>query len=278
MVFIFQCNVVYLVKFCIFVIEFKNKKMSTIKAIGFANKYYTLWSITEQNQYVTDINGNSWLSGVYTVFQYHKNISIDLEKTKILHPDLEIWEDLRGKTSSWLKKSEKNLCPNIIDFGKYYKYTVESILEIDFNYLIWLCDNRSNTENANYAMTLPKVIDYFENKRIDSLKEKNNLILEFNALIEKGEIELIRESNLKIHGDLGYFTEKIGNIIVTFNFIDNMFIKREYQGFEYGFPSIDDKYKTMKFKNLKYIIEKSIDEDSNEDHFNVNVIDVKEIK
>jgi hypothetical protein len=252
--------------------------MSTIKAIGFANKYYTLWSITEQNQYVTDINGNSWLSGVYTVFQYHKNISIDLEKTKILHPDLEIWEDLRGKTSSWLKKSEKNLCPNIIDFGKYYKYTVESILEIDFNYLIWLCDNRSNTENANYAMTLPKVIDYFENKRIDSLKEKNNLILEFNALIEKGEIELIRESNLKIHGDLGYFTEKIGNIIVTFNFIDNMFIKREYQGFEYGFPSIDDKYKTMKFKNLKYIIEKSIDEDSNEDHFNVNVIDVKEIK
>lgn len=68
-----------------------------IQAIGFANKFFTLWSIDAEPVYTTDAYGKHWLTGYHTRYTYHKNISFDLEKAKALYPSLEVQEDLRGK-------------------------------------------------------------------------------------------------------------------------------------------------------------------------------------
>ena len=62
------------------------------QAIGFVNKFYTLWSIDTQPVYTTDVNGKHWLTGYNTNYTYHKNISFDLEKAKSLYPSLE-WKE-----------------------------------------------------------------------------------------------------------------------------------------------------------------------------------------
>lgn len=57
------------------------------EAIGFANKFYTLWTVFETKYKKTYI--------------YRKNISFSKEKAHKLYPDAEFVEDLRGKTHSF---------------------------------------------------------------------------------------------------------------------------------------------------------------------------------
>ena len=68
----------------------------TTTAIGFANKYYTLWQISEDKQNL----GNGRFS-IVTHHTYIKNISFDRQTAIEKYPDAIIDETLKGKTQSW---------------------------------------------------------------------------------------------------------------------------------------------------------------------------------
>ena len=122
------------------------------QAIGFANKYYTLWSIDTEPVYTTDAYGKHWLTGHNTRYTYHKNISFDLDKAKSLYPGLEVREDLRGITQSWFNEWDSNkedLCPQIMKFGKHLGEDINELINTDFQYLLWICENKSYSSNMD---------------------------------------------------------------------------------------------------------------------------------
>ena len=68
----------------------------TVTAIGFANKFYTLWQISEETKPLG--NGRSY---VITHYTYVKNISFDKETALAKYPGATLNENLRGMTRSW---------------------------------------------------------------------------------------------------------------------------------------------------------------------------------
>lgn len=111
-------------------------------AIGFANKFYTLWDVSSENNYSTTPNGQHYLSSVTTRYTYYQNLSMieaqAIEKAKErgcknLIPD----EELRGRHSSWecIKRFKPTYEAHQFTRGKYEG---RSILECtDINYLKW---------------------------------------------------------------------------------------------------------------------------------------------
>ena len=67
----------------------------SITAIGFTNKFYTLWEITEETRPLG--NGHNY---VVTHYTYIKNISFDKETALAKYPNAIFDDSLRGKTRS----------------------------------------------------------------------------------------------------------------------------------------------------------------------------------
>jgi len=126
--------------------------------IGFANQYYTLWSVTEEANYVTDAYGNSWKSQQWNRFTYIKNVSKDLEKVKELYPNTSIDDGLRGKSISFDGQKSPVLPEGYFWFGKYYGHTIEEVIETDFNYCLWAIDNTHIKGLKDH----PKVLAHFK--------------------------------------------------------------------------------------------------------------------
>lgn len=223
------------------------------QAIGFANKFYTLWTIDTEPVYTTDSNGKHWLTGHNTRYTYHKNISFDLEKAKELYPALSVSEDLRGKTNSWVSANDKeDLCPHIMKFGKYYGKDVNELLEEDFQYILWIYENKGYSSNGKYAKNLSKVQEHFkaiedaDNKLIN---DRNNA---FEAILNAGSFEFVADRNLKIYDGFAYIYINEGDLCVTFKFEQGTFSRNEYNGFAYGLPMVKGKAKRMKGKAVKF--------------------------
>lgn len=111
-----------------------------MRAIGFAEKFYTLWDIRVDQNYFTDAYGNHHLSNTTTYYTYLKNISTDRDKALQMYPELSINEELRGKSRDWYEKSE-DLTPHILKFGKHCGKSIHELVELDFGYLLWLREN-----------------------------------------------------------------------------------------------------------------------------------------
>lgn len=222
------------------------------QAIGFSNKYFTLWSIDTEPVYTTDSYGKHWLTGHNTRYTYHKNISFDLEKAKALHPTLEVHEDLRGRTDSWVTSNKEDLCPHIMKFGKYYSRNINELVEEDFQYIIWICDNKGYSSNGKYAMALPKVQEYYKSIEDAANKAIINRNNAFEALLKTGSFEFIPERNLKISDGFAYIYVNNGDLCVTFKFEEGTYSYNEYQGFAYGLPLVKGKAKRMKGKTVKF--------------------------
>jgi len=226
------------------------------QAIGFANRYYTLWSIEKTPKYVMDAYGKHWLVGYDTKYSYHKNIAFELSKVISLYPNVEIMEDLKGKTSSWVSKNEDDLCPQIMKFGKYRGMNLDDLVESDFKYVLWLCENSRNSSNGKYAMTLDKVKNHFDeiqNNANSAIETKKNAFL---SLLEDGFYDFVPERNLRICNDytIEHATLSIDNddLAVTFKFVRGTFAEYEYDGFPYGLPLVKGKAKRIKGKLVRF--------------------------
>lgn len=226
------------------------------QAIGFANKFYTLWSIDTEPIYVTDSYGKHWLRGNNTRYTYHKNISFDLQKAQELYPTLSVSEDLRGKTNSWVSADKtEDLCPHIMKFGKYCGSDVNELLETDFQYLLWVVENKSYSSNSKYIQGLPVVQKHFQDIE-DALNERvARRTSIFQSLLNVGSYEFVADKNLRVNSEEGiaYINIEIEeNVHVSFKFLDGTFTHNYYNGFSYGLPIVNGKAKRMKGKTVKF--------------------------
>lgn len=127
------------------------------KIIGFATQFYTLWDYEAVPQYKTDSYGNHHQTGVDHKYYYIKNVSTDLDKVKLLFPNVEIDTELRG-TSSFTRDEKLDLPENYFWGGKYAGKLIDEIMEIDFKYCLWSAENY----NMPYITNHPKYIAHFE--------------------------------------------------------------------------------------------------------------------
>jgi uncharacterized protein (DUF3820 family) len=230
------------------------------QAIGFANKFYTLWSIDTQPVYTTDVYGKHWLTSYNTHYTYHKNISFELEKAKALYPLLEVCEDLKGKSESWVSSNTNNedLCPQIMKFGKYCGKDINELLEQDFQYLIWIYENKGYSSNGQYVKELPKIQEHFkviEDNYNKLINDRNNA---FKAVLDAGFYEFIAERNLSVDTVSGFAYLRVPiidtDLMINFKFEQGMYHENYYNGFTYGLPIINGKAKRMKGKYVKFEI------------------------
>ena len=159
-----------------------------MKAIGFANKFYTLWDIRKDTTYFTDSYGKHWPYREVTFYTYIKNISFDLEKAKEAYPEACVIEELRGKCRDWSKKSE-DLTPEILKFGKYCGKSISEVADIDFDYLLWLRGN-SRGGLARLIEQLPEIQEYDQRKERERIEKEAS-----HFRFKDGEYEITFEKN-----------------------------------------------------------------------------------
>jgi uncharacterized protein (DUF3820 family) len=222
------------------------------QAIGFAEKFYTLWSIEKEPNYTTDSYGKHWLTGHTTRYTYHKNISMDLDKVKRLYPNLPISNELRGITRSWVSDNkEEDLCPHIMKFGKYHGRDVNELLNDDFQYLLWICENKSFTSNGKYANELPKIKQHYQSIEDEKNKLINSQDAAFAEVFNRGFYDFVPEKNLRIYDSFAYIFIREGNLRISFKFNDGSFSYNRYNDIIYGLPIIFGKAKKIKGKSIR---------------------------
>ena len=210
--------------------------------IGKANKFYTLWEVTENK--MTSLRGNT-----YTVInhQYFKNISFDLNKAKKLYPNAIVDETLRGHRSWTSYKYDK---PPVDEF-QGGKYKGEKISECtDYNYLHWAYDLSYIIHYDSREMVLGILEEHGYRKINDShiatpdeVEKIENSYKEVEIVEEMlerdGKITINPVRNLDGCGWL-----LMNNVNISFPNFKEM----EYNGCPYFLP-IDGKGKVKRIKN-----------------------------
>lgn len=225
----------------------------TITAIGFTNKFYTLWKISEETKPLG--NGHNY---IVTHYNYIKNISFDKETAIAKYPDAILDENLRGKTASW--ETKKEVWDNVDTF-RFGKYKYEKIDNMDLNYLSWYWDQidgdhkeyvgeilkangyeiRTNTYTDYNGGTHTSI--YLVSPEVLENERKNNKALnEVETKLNNREIiEFTPEHNPDMDGDI-----RIGDVIYHFNEVKENW----YNGFDYYLPVVNGKQKRIKNKKL----------------------------
>ena len=232
--------------------------MKTI--IGFANIFYTLWNYQVEKKYTTDAYGNHHLTGVNHKYYYLKNISKCLDKVKALFPDIEIDEELRGKTQSFERTQEIEKPYGYFWNGKYNGSLINEIIESDFDYCLWAVSNMGfaiRTFIQNHA----KYIAHIEAIKAEKNKEHEESKKIFCNILNQNYIEFVAESNIKV-SDVSVSTEdthtfyylylRVDTIYIVFRFDKEMVSVKSYNGFDYGLPIINGKAKRMKGKTVRF--------------------------
>ena len=221
-------------------------------AIGFANKFYTLWEIWEEHRPLG--NGCTY---VITHHNYIKNISFDKETAFAKYPNAKFDENLRGMTRSW-DSAPKEIWDNVdtFRFGKFKYDKIDNTT--DNNYLAWYWDQIDGDHKEFVSKVLKnrgyEIRTWGDNNEYlmspeDLMIEKINLE-ELNKILNKcknNEIfEFVPEYNLDEEGDY-----RDGDVIFHFNDIKEMY----YLDYFYYLP-LDKKGKAKRFKNKNVKITK----------------------
>lgn len=219
----------------------------TVTAIGFANKFYTLWQISEETKPLG--NGRSY---VITHYTYVKNISFDKETALAKYPGATLNENLHGMTRSW-DSAPKEVWDNVDTF-RFGKYAYTKIADnTDTNYLEWYW-NQVNSDHKEYVGNVLKSRGYeirtwgddnqylmspeaLENERIEEANK--NEIME--VLKANNPIEISFDHNPGFDGCC-----RNGNVYYHFQEVKENY----YQGWEYYLPVVNGKQKRIKNKNL----------------------------
>lgn len=213
--------------------------------IGFTNKFYTLWDVTEER-----INHGNGRISVITHFNYIKNISFDKEVALSKYPNIPFDDTLKGHTTSW--SSTKEIWDNV-DTYRFGKYKYSKITDADIKYTAWYWDQiygdhkdyvtevlKRNGyeirkwESGNEYLMSPEAL---ENERLENLRRQEEL----NILEAHTPLEVTFEVNPDYEGYC-----RIENTIYHFQEVKENY----YNGFNYYLPMINGKQKRIKNKNL----------------------------
>ena len=220
-----------------------------ITAIGFANKFYTLWQISEETKPLG--NGRSY---VITHYTYVKNISFDKETALAKYPGATLDENLRGMTRSW-DSAPKEVWDNVDTF-RFGKYAYTKIADnTDTNYIAWYWEQISN-EHKEYVGSVLKSRGY-EIRTWGNDNDNQYLVspeaLENERMAEANKntvLEVLKKNNpFNIsfdHNPSSYGICIIDDILYHFQQVHVNY----YQGFEYYLPVVNGKQKRIKNKNL----------------------------
>ncbi len=161
--------------------------MESYKVIGFANKYYTLWEVVIENDYI--------------IYGYLKNLSYDFDEAKLKAGTDKFDENLRGKSKTFTKIIYNNGSEQLFEntsilkfidskmtFGKYKGKKIIDIVNEDPGYLAWVVMNVPNVKLNTVLQTL-EPIQKILNSNIDHTKKEtkknefiNNIINKFNKI------------------------------------------------------------------------------------------------
>lgn len=118
-------------------------KHHTMKKIGFATVYFTLWEVSKP--YKEYVNAYSWYWK--QDFTYIQNLSMNLDDARrkafeLTGKDCPVDETLRGHTETFHTRSETFTEPGVMPFGKYGGTPIEKIN--DSEYLRWVLEQAPN--------------------------------------------------------------------------------------------------------------------------------------
>lgn len=116
-----------------------------MRKIGFANKYYTLWEVYEEDVFVT-VNNVHRQSGIKTVHNYIQNLSMDESEakkkfTKMTGLDApEVDSELYGRSNSYNTLQKFDVYEeDEFNKGKYIGDKIKNVTDID--YLLFAYEN-----------------------------------------------------------------------------------------------------------------------------------------
>jgi len=232
-----------------------------MEAIGFANSFYTLWDVTEEKLFSTIRTANGEVhfpSGTKYICRYIKNISTDLDKVTNQYPNLTIDTTLKGKSNSfeYLKGDLPSVtyAPELFSRG-YAKGQVIANCE-DLRVLQWGFNNENDSERI--SIISQTILDKFglvyvnggwlTKDRAEQILNEKELRDNFYTKAAQYEqtIKFVAEKNLDYEGSL---VVNAGNFKVRLYFAE--FKTMNYNGFEYGLPTIKGVGKKIKGKELE---------------------------
>ena len=215
-----------------------------MKAIGFANKYYTLWEVTSR------VVESKYNKSIFIICTYLKNISMDIDKVKALYPGLEIDESLKGHSCTFeYTKEQKEINTDKFNFGKYEGSLISECT--DDSYLCWFFDNCDGERKQNVEARLVELGFVVKDDIIFTQEEITKEEQIERMLSNKEELEVVFNKNLSIEFDssdkcYGVYRNEDG-ILFKFNDVKLNY----YNGFEYGLPLVNGKAKRIKNKTVK---------------------------
>ena len=171
--------------------------------IGFTNKYYTLWEVSDPYQDFED---------VYTVirqdFTYIQNLSFELDtaQEKAIEKygeKLPVDESLRGRTVSFSNVLSRTANPQKFLFGKYKGRDFSDVDDIDYKLWYWSVTKGTDRESSILLAELDKrgmfieykgqklTISEFEEQIDNDLKELNEALFPNGHYGAEGERQTV---------------------------------------------------------------------------------------
>lgn len=233
--------------------------MKTVRVIGFANEYYTLWDITtDVSVYGTQGSYKSFQTIRYTYLQnLSKDLDSAIEKAKqmgatCLEPDHELY----GRNGSWecQKRLDSKLPNNLSPFFEFGKYQDKLISEIqDVSYMFWYYNESKNRYAKNILIANGYRELGFSLVTQEKYDEAMNTEMVNNILRQEKFIDVDADGNLKLGDGIAY--KAFNYMGVNINFIFNQFKEMFYQGFSYALPLVNGNAKKIKGKKIRLYFE-----------------------
>lgn len=183
-----------------------------MKAIGFSNKYYTLWDISEEVIY-KQVGDAHIPVGSKTFYRYLQNLSLDLDtaidKAVMLGcTNTVVDENLNGKIRSFSSKKMYDFADHQFRFGKYQYLDIREC--DDVKYLTWYFSETHNQIAAERVVALDKNYVLFDGQ-LKSKEEVDGIEKSIRAFekIYSGQVVLTAVSNFQVTD--GYFINEDGS-------------------------------------------------------------------
>lgn len=227
--------------------------------IGFTQKYYTLWEVTED--------------ATYTYYKYVQNASMDYNKAIAKYPNAIIDLSLRGHSS--FKKLREHMPMCQFQFGKYKGQNYADCT--DFDYMKWYYNVTDRDEIKKYVASFLTSNGYFvEDGKAMTKAEYDEYIRikpffpKFQTKVENGESFQFKVTKYPQKKYDGICDEERAIVKIPFCKISfKNFEEKEYNGYKYYQPTkmnglfggyfknnvvVIDRYEATKVDNMEYHI------------------------
>lgn len=221
--------------------------------IGFAGKFYTLWSVSFTEMTDNEDGYRKYWKAVYT---YIKNISKNRNTSKILYPGLEVNEDIHG-SRSFVRfiGYEDNSDPEFFPSGKYTGMRIRELE--DTGYLVYMMENgyvkpkqyqvvKETLESRGYVI---EEYQYGYPCCISPEQQEEDLRREqlIDCIRKGNSFEVTFEINIHDNGD-GLYLYYVPELQIYLSFDRKDLAEYSYMGNPYYLPIIDGKAKKVKGK------------------------------